>query len=91
MRAPEEIDAEQFIGQKSFKAKGKRISTWQIGKIEELEPVRFPEPDTSEAEEDAAEAEENLAPDAGKSRQQVIDEMTRQLNLFSDTNETTSE
>ena len=90
-RAPEEIDAEQFIGQKSFKAKGKRISTWQIGKIEELEPVRFPEPDTSEAEEDAAEAEENLAPDAGKSRQQVIDEMTGQLNLFSDTNETTSE
>ena len=90
-RAPEEIDAEQFIGQKSFKAKGKRISTWQIGKIEELEPVRFPEPDTSEAEEDAEEAEENLAPDAGKSRQQVIDEMTGQLNLFSDTNETTSE
>ena len=90
-RAPEEIDAEQFIGQKSFKAKGKRISTWQIGKIEELEPVRFPEPDTSEAEEDATEAEENLAPDAGKSRQQVIDEMTGQLNLFSDTNETTSE
>ena len=29
-------------------------------------------------------SEENLDPDSGKSEQQIIDEMTGQLNLFSD-------
>ena len=82
-RGSEEIDAEQFISVKGFKAKGKRLSTWQVESIEELEPVRFPE----EAEEpEAAENmdEEDLDPDAGKSEQQVIDEMTGQLRLFND-------
>lgn len=43
------IDAEEFIAAKSFKAKGKRVSTFEIGKVRELEPVRFPE--TKEEEE----------------------------------------
>ena len=81
-RSPEDIDAEQFIGQKGFKAKGKRISTWQIGAIEELEPVRFPEPEVQDDEEDVEEEPENLDPDAGKSQQQVIDELNGQLSLF---------
>lgn len=37
------IDAEEFISEKSFKAKGKRISTYEISKVKELEPIRFPE------------------------------------------------
>ena len=84
-REPMEIDAEQFIAVKGFKAKGKRISTWQIESIEELEPTRWPEPPTEgEADgEDGAE-EENLDPDAGKSEQRVRDEITGQLNLFPD-------
>lgn len=81
-RSPEDIDAEQFIGQKGFKAKGKRISTWQIGTIEELEPVRFPEPEVQDDEDDVEEEPENLDPDAGKSQQQVIDELNGQLSLF---------
>jgi topoisomerase-4 subunit A len=86
-RGSEEIDAEQFIAVKGFKAKGKRISTWQVAGIEELSPTRFPEEqisgeDTDEPEE--AEGEQNLDPDAGKSQQQVIDEMTGQLRLFPD-------
>ena len=81
-RSPEDIDAEQFIGQKGFKAKGKRISTWQIGTIEELEPVRFPEPEVQDDEEEVEEEPENLDPDAGKSQQQVIDELNGQLSLF---------
>lgn len=47
-RAPLEIDAEEFISAKSFKAKGKRISTFEIEKVSELEPVRFPEPENEE-------------------------------------------
>ncbi len=83
---------------KGFKAKGKRISTYQIESIEELEPIReaplsSPEGDTidpstsnsTEAPSGAVlGASENLDPDAGKSQQQIIDEMTGQLRLFDD-------
>ena len=109
VRPAEEIDAEQFIAQKSFKAKGKRLSTWNIGTIEEIEPTRFPEPadtadaadaaegDETTAEGDAADgkvssrtkaksSDENLDPDAGKSQQQIIDELTGQTSLFDDKN-----
>ena len=46
-----EIDAEQFISVKGFKAKGKRVSTWTVDKVEELEPTRFPEPEEETPEE----------------------------------------
>ena len=84
-REPLELDAEQFIAVKGFKAKGKRISTWQIESIEELEPTRWPEP-PSEDESDGEDGEEevDLDPDAGKSEQRVRDEITGQLNLFPD-------
>ena len=91
-RGTEEVDAEQFVGVKGFKAKGKRLTTWTVDKIEELEPSRFPEKEKEEdenSEDDQQEEnptmgneEENLDPDAGKSQQQVIDEITGQLNLF---------
>ena len=84
-RGSEEIDAEQFITVKGFKAKGKRISTWQIESIKELEPTRFPEEPAEPTDlNDAEDEEEDLDPDAGKSEQQVIDEITGQTSLFSD-------
>ena len=43
-RGSEEVDVEQFITVKGFKAKGKRLSTYQIESITELPPTRFPEP-----------------------------------------------
>jgi topoisomerase-4 subunit A len=88
IRPAEIIDAEQYIGQKSFKAKGKRISIYKIDKIEELEPTRFPEPETEEdTDNEKEEVVENLDPDAGKSQQQVIDEITGQLSLFPEDDE----
>ena len=86
-RPPMEIDAESFISVKGFKAKGKRITTFCIANIEELEPLRIPEPKDGMDEEEGetlVEEEENLDPDAGKTQQQVIDEITGQLNLFTD-------
>ncbi|MDE6011136.1 MAG: DNA gyrase/topoisomerase IV subunit A, partial [Prevotella sp.] len=88
-RGSEDIDAEQFIAVKGFKAKGKRISTWQIESIVELEPTRFPENPEESDESEKTEvsqvlSETNLDPDAGKSQQQIIDEMTGQLRLFDD-------
>ena len=85
-RGTEEIDVEQFIGVKGFKAKGKRLTTYEIESITELEPTRFPEepePTTDQTEGEEADADD-LDPDAGKSEQQVIDEITGQTNLFSD-------
>ena len=89
-RGSEEIDVEQFISVKGFKAKGKRLTTYQIESITELEPTRFPEPpedsEDSEDSEDPEDSEtpEDLDPDAGKSEQQVIDEIIGQTNLFTD-------
>ena len=55
-REPLELDAESFIGAKSYKAKGKRITTLHVEGVEELEPVRFPKPDEeAESEEEQAE------------------------------------
>lgn len=82
-RGTEEFDVEQFIAVKGYKAKGKRLTTYQLNSIVELEPLRFP---TTPAEptEPVEEEEENLDPDAGKSQQQVMDELTGQQTLFSD-------
>ena len=82
-RGSEEIDAEQFIAVKGYKAKGKRLTTCALESITELEPTRVPEePEESENEEE--EEVEDLDPDAGKSEQQVRDELTGQLRLFDD-------
>lgn len=85
MRPPVEIDAESFIAVKGFKAKGKRLTTWAIDEIVEIEPTRWPEPEEEDApENDENDEHEDLDPDAGKSQQQVIDKMTGQLSLFPD-------
>ena len=81
-RGSEEIDAEQFIAVKGYKAKGKRLTTYALESVVELEPTRFPEP-PAEAPEDEN-PEEDLDPDAGKSEEQVRDELTGQLRLFDD-------
>ena len=87
-RAPMEIDAEQFVGVKGFKANGKRITTNTIDKVEELEPTRFPEPLENEPEVTADEPDDSTPleddPFAGKSQQDVADEMNGQLHLFDD-------
>lgn len=62
-REPMEIDVDSFIAVKGFKAKGKRITTLNIDKIEELEPLRRPEVVENEAAEAVvAEDEENAIP-----------------------------
>ena len=88
-REPLEIDVESFIGVKGFKAKGKRISTWNIHKIEQLEPLRTEENNSLNGNEsdntiEETSEEENLDPDKGKSSQQVRDELTGQLSITFD-------
>ena len=92
-REPMEIDAEQFIAVKGFKAKGKRISTWSIGSIEELEPQRFPEPEETEEAEETEETEEAEIIDEGDEQEtsdspetpsDIYKEEDGQLSLFPD-------
>ena len=80
-REPIEIDAEEFIGVKSFKAKGKRITTLNVASIEELEPLRFPA-EEEENPENSNSQEDIVDPDDGKSQQDIKDELIGQLHLF---------
>ena len=82
-REPMEIDCEEFVAVKGFKAKGKRITTFNVANVEELEPLRQPEEPTPPSDDSSSEdEEENLDPDAGKSQQEIIDELTGQQRLF---------
>lgn len=80
-REPLTIDAEEFIAVKGFKAKGKRITTFTVKTINELEPTRFPEPPQTD-EPETPDEPEILDPDHGKSDDDIRDEITGQMKLF---------
>ena len=80
-RGPQELDADEYIAVKGFKAKGKRLTTYALDQVKELEPTRFPEPETEE-DDGEEEVEEVIDPDEGKSDGDIRDEITGQLKLF---------
>ena len=74
------VDAEEFIGVKSFKAKGKRLSNYLVESVTEIEPREVPEVEAEAEGNDEIEAEpENEKP---ISQQDVLDELTGQKKLF---------
>ena len=79
-RDPMVIEADEFIAVKGFKAKGKRLTTYTIDTINELEPTRQPEPQP--AADEPEEEPENLDPDQDKSEGDILDELTGQMKLF---------
>ena len=81
-REPMVIEADEFIAVKGFKAKGKRLTTFTIETINELEPLRQPETLQNEEQEEEDEPE-ILDPDHGKSEGDILDELTGQMKLFS--------
>jgi len=90
VREPLIIDAEEFIGAKSFKAKGKRISNYTIESVTEIEPRELPQPELPDPDPDTSDASDDSAPDGGTSspqgisQQQVLDRLTGQQRLFDD-------
>ncbi len=54
------IEASDFVGVKSFKAKGKRLTTYSVDRIEELEPTRMPEPEILEEDDDNDSVDTNV-------------------------------
>jgi topoisomerase-4 subunit A len=73
------IDVEEFIAVKGFKAKGKRITMYEVASIDEIEPTRFPEPE----EENAPQPDIDIEPEEDdKPVSELIDEITGQQRLF---------
>ncbi len=81
-----EIDADEFIAVKGFKAKGKRISTFEIGEIKELEPMRFPEPEESDEKKFEVQIDDDDDVD-NRSVSEILDEITGQKSLFGEDEE----
>jgi topoisomerase-4 subunit A len=78
-REPLIIDVEDFIGVKGFKAKGKRITTYEVSDIKEIEPERFPEVE----EDDSPQPDVDIdAEEEDKPLTDFFDELTGQPRLF---------
>lgn len=76
-RDTQEIDAEEFVGVKSYKARGKRLSNYTVKSVMELEPTRTPIRQEKERDENIAEDTEDEDEDYDD-----LDELTGQLKLF---------
>jgi len=87
-RDPLVVEADDFIGVKSFKARGKRLTTQEVSAINELEPTHIAtEEETSESS--VVETEDEIpsndeSDDEKKSNSEIIDEITGQMSLFDD-------
>jgi topoisomerase-4 subunit A len=75
-REPLIIDAAAFIAEKSFKAKGKRLSSYEIASITELEPLRFKEetisnPEPLQSDKPEIKEEKPINPESGFNGEQM--------------------
>ena len=80
-REPLVLDAEEFIAVKGFKAKGKRITTFEVETVNELEPTRFASPDQPTGEGNTGNSEDDDE-ELDQSNSDIIDEITGQMKLF---------
>lgn len=78
-RDPLIIDVEEFISVKGIKAKGKRITTFEVSSIKEIEPIRF-----SELPEDDTPPDIDIEPEEEEDKplSELLDEITGQQRLF---------
>lgn len=81
-----EVIAREFVAVKSFRAKGKRLTTWQLDTIRELEPLpdsRYSdESDRSEQPDPSEPSDTPEAIEADRSDEEVRDEIIGQNRLF---------
>ncbi len=73
-RPIERIDVDEFIGVKSAKAKGKRVTVYEVRKVEFIEPLeKEPEPVEEEVDEEAEEPMSLLVDSADDSNAKQMD------------------
>ena len=80
------IDADEFIGVKSLRAKGKRVSNFNIDTITEIEP-RIVEEEAEDAEAPIADLTAATEAEPEKSQREIFDELTGQQTLFDTEND----
>lgn len=78
-REPVEITARDFIAVKGFAAKGKRLTTFQLEQVTELEPQELAEEPSEMPEEATSEPQQG---DKDSPEDEIIDEITGQQRLF---------
>lgn len=76
------IDADEFTVVRGFKAKGRRVSSYEIASFNELEPNRLPETTSPESESEASSQVEETDEEEPQSHTDILDEITGQMNLF---------
>lgn len=76
------IDADEFTVVRGFKAKGRRVSSYEIASFNELEPNRLPEATSPESESEASSQVEETDEEEPQSHTDILDEITGQMNLF---------
>ena len=81
-RDPLIIDAEEFIGVKLFNAKGKRISTYTVETINELEPLRKEIPQQEVPEAELPDDTDAVTDYQSEGNSDILDEITGQMKLF---------
>ncbi|MDE5728388.1 MAG: DNA gyrase/topoisomerase IV subunit A [Duncaniella sp.] len=77
-----EVTAREFVAVKSFRAKGKRLTTWALERITDLEPLPDSNPADAGEEEEEERASEPEAPEPEKSDEELRDEILGQNRLF---------
>ena len=80
-REPLEIEAEEFVGVKGFKARGKRVSNYLVAEVEELEPTRFPTQEREVPLDEPTDDEASID-EVPQSQSDILDEITGQMKLF---------
>ena len=76
------IDVDEFTVVRGFKAKGRRVSSYEIASFNELEPNRLPEATSPESESEASSQVEETDEEEPQSHTDILDEITGQMNLF---------
>ena len=81
-REPLVLDAEEFVAVKGFKAKGKRVSSYEVDSVNELEPTRFATPEAEVSPIVSTDEEPESEPTDERSTADILDEITGQMKLF---------
>lgn len=80
-REPLTVVAAEFVGVKSSKAKGKRLTNFTLETVEEITPIEIsPDPANEETEYSVTEEKDIIHPD--RSDDEVRDELSGQARLF---------
>ena len=81
-REPLTVSAAEFIAVKSYKAKGKRLTTYDVAEVKEIEPIEVDEDEQETVTEPDLNDTDNEPVEPERSDDEVRDEITGQQRIF---------